>query len=224
MIDLNSLSDQELEAISKGDLNSLSDSTLEMIANSGASQQPAQEKPSVGGEALKVAGQFGSGLLFDLPNIGAKPISELIGGQPLASMEKGVLLAGKGREVLDRFMKGGLPTAAQTPVEQETLNSKYGFPVVPQPETGVGKVLGLGANIAGQAVAGKALTSAMTNIPKMIPNLSKAEAVFNEVADKTAINGRSVVKDYMSDLSKAYGDEYRPAIKGVTINQSDYVR
>lgn len=38
-LDLNSLSDGELEAISNGDLDSLSDSTLELIANQGSQEQ-----------------------------------------------------------------------------------------------------------------------------------------------------------------------------------------
>jgi len=116
-------------------------------------KESVSDKPSLGSEAAKVAGQFASGLAMDLPNIGNKPIAELVAGYPGSNAEIGMEM---GKNLKDRILSGSTAGALSFDVpEQETMNSKFGFPVPPQPETKVGKILGIGANIAGQAITGK---------------------------------------------------------------------
>ena len=132
-------------------------------AKSEVSGKTEKSQPTFGSESAKIAGQFASGLALDIPNIGNKPISELIGGTPLSYAELGKKIMEDWRGLPDRVKSFALAGASSLKFpEQATLHSEFGFPVPPQPETGIGKILGVGANLVGQALVGNKIQKSLT--------------------------------------------------------------
>lgn len=202
MIDLEKLSDQELEAIASNNLEALSDKTLEMIASSGQKSlidksRLGEVKPRLRDDVGAIAAQFGSGLLMDVPNIGAKPISEVVGGTPLNYMDRMSRLAQNPKDAFQRFLVAGPGAGISSPVEQPTLNSEFGVPVVPQPRSRLGQVLGLGANLAGQAITGKVVSGAMTPKVRMGPSIPSADEVSSAINKTKSVAGEKAI--YTSD-------------------------
>lgn len=123
--------------------------------------------PSSKEEAMSEAGAVGlkalSGATEGLTEVGLKPVSEAVAGQVGLQVETGVKLGKLIRENYKTMIKG-LAINPMTEIGKrinevsgslETLNSKYGIPVPPQPETGIGKILGMGAQAIGGASTAK---------------------------------------------------------------------
>lgn len=144
-------------------------------------------KPTITSEAKKIGGQFLSGLAMDIPNIGKKPISEVLAGQPGSNFEVGM-------KITDAII-----SRDASKLNQPTLNSKFGFPVPPEPETNVGKILGLGANLAGQAITGRIIANAMrTSLNLKLPKSSNIEDAIRQVETNT----KNLVETNQATLSR----------------------
>lgn len=150
--------------------------------NDSQGQISSQDKPSIASEAGKIALQAADGASQGLLDVGNKPFSELAAGEVGSKLNEGVLIGQKIRaasskdiaETIKKFSMSGVQGIADAmQVDQgATLHSKYGFPSLPQPETGIGKALGMVAKIAGQAVAfapfeGSLSPSSNVKLPKV---------------------------------------------------------
>ena len=155
------------------------------------------KKPTLSSEAGKVAGQFATGLSQDLLDVGNKPISELTSGSVGSNMELGALMTSNLPDRIKSFAMAGA-LSADIP-QQETMHSKFGFPVPPQPETKVGKILGLGARITGQAITGKLLYNSMKPSSNLkLPKSSQVEQAISKVDE----NVGELIKDNAATISR----------------------
>jgi hypothetical protein len=176
--------DWEKYAVSSEESSNESDewSQYETSSSETFTDEPEKSKPTIAGEAMKIAGQGASGLAFDLPNIGNKPISELIAGQVGANLEKGYMMGLDRMDIAKRILLAGPSGVITKEVAQETLHTKMGFPVPPEPETRIGKILGLGANYIGQAIAyGKASEVSRPSQNLKIPKPNQVTDAINQV-------------------------------------------
>lgn len=147
-----------------------------------------ESKPTLASEAGKVAMQGASGLLLDIPKIGDKPIAELFAGHPGSSIDLGMRI------------RDAVESKDLSKIKQDTLNSKYGFPVPPEPETGVGKVLGIAANLAGNYVSGGAIEKSL----RQSFNLKYPKPEQVEEAMKTVENNvKQMVEQNRASFSEA---------------------
>lgn len=144
--------------------------------------------PSSAGEAMsegaKVVGQGVVGLSADMLDIGNKPISELLAGEVGKNVELGALLQKNINSRIAAFAKSGMINPDVMRADAETLNTKIGFPVPPQPETGLGKILGLSARVAGNIIAfkaGEGINTRLTSPKFKLPSSEKLEAAIKAV-------------------------------------------
>lgn len=129
--------------------------------------------PSLKSESLKVGLQFASGLSQGAIDPGIKPFAETVAGIPGSSAELGsLMLSDMPNRIKNAALSG--PNAFKIP-EQETLHERTGFPVLPQPETGLGKALGLAANIAGNVAGFSVVASALKIKPLKLPSSAQVE-------------------------------------------------
>lgn len=121
-------------------------------------------------EARRVAMQGASGLLGDIPNIGNKPLSEILGGAVGQNMDLGSQIA----QALPRLARSSVmsgPMAISnlqgnnpSPLINGSLNSRFGFPAPALPQTQGGQIAGMAANALGQA----ALFGGIENRPPLM--------------------------------------------------------
>lgn len=148
------------------------------------------QKPSILSESLKVALQGVSGASQNLLDITNKPISELTSGEVGSRFEEGYLIGKKIRtankediaSTIKRFVNSGLIGIAESMESpRDTLSSKYGFPSLPQPETGVGKALGIVANIVGQGLVLGRLGQGSRNANLKMPSSSQIDKAISTI-------------------------------------------
>lgn len=145
-------------------------------------------------EAGRVALKGVAGATGGLSEIGLKPIGELVGGESLKNLGLGVLLSKNLKDRIKAFsVSGGFDSSIMKDTERKTLNSEFGFPVPPQPETGIGKILGIGAEVIGGLRTGKNLETAVlkhgfNKLPSSAKIDSAIEAIDSNVKTNIAIN------------------------------------
>ena len=114
--------------------------------------------PTIMSEALKVGGRGIAGLTQGLADLGNSSIVEAMGGTPASYMEKGSKLVSQDqiKKAIQKFVMSGSTglVDAVNNVPTDSLHDKYGFPVFEQPETAVGRALGIAANIGGSVLTG----------------------------------------------------------------------
>lgn len=132
---------------------------IDELPDDSAATEPEANGPTVGSEALKIAGRGLAGASQGILDIGETSPVEAIGGIPASYMEKGSKLVSQDqiKSAIQKFVMSGstglVDAINNAPVE--SINSKLGLsPLLPQPETVVGRALGMAANIAGSALTG----------------------------------------------------------------------
>lgn len=161
---------------------------------SDVSSQSLEKKPTFGSELGRVALQGASGLAFDIPNIGRKPISEIVGGQPLSYMNRAARLAQDPRAAFGSFLTSGPQGFADRLNNvRESTPADFGFPVLPEPQTKLGKAAGMVANLGGQLISGNLLGKVLTPRPVLGPNLPSQEYLEDSLSalksKKTSLSG-----------------------------------
>jgi len=102
------------------------------------------------------------GLTFGLSDFGRKPVSNILSGTPGEMVERGAQLLKNPKESLKRFAISPANTVQDVmSADLATPHSEVGFPVLPQPKSVTGKILGLGAEIGTSSLSGKAGETAL---------------------------------------------------------------
>lgn len=134
-------------------------------------------------EAKAIKNKALAGVTMGLSEVGLKTESEAIAGEVGKNARLGSLLTKNIKDRIKAFSMSGMINPETYAVEDDvTLHEKYGIPVPPQPETGIGKILGLGAEVVG-GLAVSGLTEKRINTPKLkkLPSVEKIDDAMTAV-------------------------------------------